>query len=63
MANDLLTETFYHVSFPILWTRDLEETMMFYENILGFASRSNFPNFVTYEWCRATHVYCSHGRA
>lgn len=31
---------------PILWTKDLPETIMFYENVLGFTSRSNFPNFV-----------------
>ena len=32
---------------PILWTKDLEQTISFYENILGFRSQSNFPNFVS----------------
>ncbi len=32
---------------PILWTKNLEETTSFYENVLGFSSRSNFPNFVS----------------
>lgn len=32
---------------PILWTKDLNETIMFYENVLGFKGKSNFPNFVT----------------
>lgn len=31
---------------PILWTKDLKETISFYESVLGFKSRSNFPNFV-----------------
>jgi len=30
---------------PILWTKNLQETIAFYENILGFTSESNFPNF------------------
>jgi catechol 2,3-dioxygenase-like lactoylglutathione lyase family enzyme len=34
-----------HLS-PILWTKDLAATTRFYESILGFKSRSNFPNFV-----------------
>lgn len=32
---------------PILWTKDLKATVSFYENILGFKSQSNFPNFVS----------------
>lgn len=32
---------------PILWTKNLEETTSFYENVLGFSSRNNFPNFVS----------------
>ncbi len=32
---------------PILWTKSLEETISFYENVLGFTSTSNFPNFVS----------------
>ena len=32
---------------PILWTKDLQATMAFYESILGFKGRSNFPNFVS----------------
>jgi catechol 2,3-dioxygenase-like lactoylglutathione lyase family enzyme len=31
---------------PILWTKDLQETISFYENILGFKGRGNFPNFI-----------------
>ena len=31
---------------PILWTKNLQETIVFYETLLGFKSRSNFPNFV-----------------
>ena len=30
---------------PILWTKNLQETISFYESILGFKSSSNFPNF------------------
>jgi catechol 2,3-dioxygenase-like lactoylglutathione lyase family enzyme len=30
---------------PILWTQNLQETIAFYETVLGFKSRSNFPNF------------------
>jgi catechol 2,3-dioxygenase-like lactoylglutathione lyase family enzyme len=32
---------------PILWTKELTETISFYETILGFSSSSNFPNFAT----------------
>ena len=32
---------------PILWTKDLNETIAFYTNVLGFKGRSNFPNFVS----------------
>jgi catechol 2,3-dioxygenase-like lactoylglutathione lyase family enzyme len=32
---------------PILWTKNLEATTSFYENVLGFISRSSFPNFVS----------------
>jgi catechol 2,3-dioxygenase-like lactoylglutathione lyase family enzyme len=31
---------------PILWTKNLEATTLFYESVLGFSSRSSFPNFV-----------------
>jgi catechol 2,3-dioxygenase-like lactoylglutathione lyase family enzyme len=31
---------------PILWTKNLTETVDFYENVLGFKAQSNFPNFV-----------------
>jgi catechol 2,3-dioxygenase-like lactoylglutathione lyase family enzyme len=31
---------------PILWTRDLVQTIQFYEE-LGFKAQSNFPNFTT----------------
>lgn len=32
---------------PILWTKNLEETTRFYESVLGFSGKSNFPNFVS----------------
>ena len=32
---------------PILWTKDLQETITFYTTILGFSSKSNFANFVS----------------
>lgn len=30
---------------PILWTKNLDETISFYESVLGFKSQSRFPNF------------------
>ena len=32
---------------PILWTKDLKQTISFYDSVLGFKSKSNFPNFAT----------------
>lgn len=32
---------------PILFTKDLAQTILFYETILGFKAQSNFPNFVS----------------
>ena len=32
---------------PILWVKDLQETISFYKERLGFKSRSSFPNFAT----------------
>lgn len=32
---------------PILWTKNLEETIRFYTTVLGFRSRSNYPGFVS----------------
>lgn len=32
---------------PILWTKDLQETIEFYTDTLGFSAQSNFPNFVS----------------
>lgn len=32
---------------PILWTKDLPGSVSFYTEVLGFSSRSNFPNFVS----------------
>lgn len=32
---------------PILWTKNMEETISFYTQILGFTGRSNFPDFVS----------------
>lgn len=31
---------------PILWTKNLKETITFYETVLGFKGTSNFPDFV-----------------
>src|SRR4051812_1093306 len=36
-----------HKLSPILWTKDLQATILFYETVLGFKSRSNFPDFVS----------------
>ena len=35
-----------HLS-PILWTKDLEQTISFYETVLGFKKKTQFPNFVS----------------
>ena len=32
---------------PILWTKDIDETVRFYQDTLGFSPRSNFPDFVS----------------
>jgi catechol 2,3-dioxygenase-like lactoylglutathione lyase family enzyme len=32
---------------PILWTKNLDETVSFYERVLGFQSKSDFPNFAS----------------
>ena len=32
---------------PILFTKDLAQTILFYESILGFKAQSDFPNFVS----------------
>lgn len=32
---------------PILWTKDLQGTIAFYESVLGFKGTSGFPNFVS----------------
>jgi catechol 2,3-dioxygenase-like lactoylglutathione lyase family enzyme len=34
---------------PVLWTKNIAETISFYEDILGFEGKSNFPNFVSFE--------------
>lgn len=36
-----------HKLSPILWTKDLKATILFYETVLGFKGKSNFQNFVT----------------
>ncbi|MCW5911722.1 MAG: VOC family protein [Cyclobacteriaceae bacterium] len=41
-----MDSTLKHLS-PILWTKDLNETIAFYTTVLGFKARSNFPNFVS----------------
>jgi catechol 2,3-dioxygenase-like lactoylglutathione lyase family enzyme len=32
---------------PILWTKDIKQTISFYETILGFKKHGQFPNFVS----------------
>ena len=32
---------------PILWTKDLEQTISFYETVLGFKKQTQFPNFAS----------------
>jgi catechol 2,3-dioxygenase-like lactoylglutathione lyase family enzyme len=32
---------------PILWTKDLKATTLFYETVLGFKTQSNFLNFAS----------------
>jgi catechol 2,3-dioxygenase-like lactoylglutathione lyase family enzyme len=34
-----------HLS-PVLWTKNLQQTIEFYTVVLGFSARSNFPDFV-----------------
>jgi len=36
-----------HKLAPILWTKDLDQTVSFYESVLGFKKRSQFPNFAS----------------
>jgi catechol 2,3-dioxygenase-like lactoylglutathione lyase family enzyme len=36
-----------HFLAPILWTKDLEQTISFYETFLGFKKKTQFPNFVS----------------
>src|SRR3954471_16547436 len=36
-----------HKLSPILWTKDLQGTISFYEKVLGFKGVSHFPNFVS----------------
>ena len=36
-----------HKLSPILWTKDLQGTLKFYETVLGFKGQSNFPNFAS----------------
>jgi len=38
--------TLQHLS-PILWTKDLDQTISFYETVLGFKKKTQFPNFVS----------------
>jgi catechol 2,3-dioxygenase-like lactoylglutathione lyase family enzyme len=32
---------------PVLFTKDLPQTILFYETMLGFKAQSSFPNFVS----------------
>src|SRR5688500_10139066 len=36
-----------HFLSPILWTKDLEQTILFYETVLGFKKQTQYPNFVS----------------
>src|SRR5688572_31387524 len=45
-SNNLVQMKLQKLS-PILWTKDLKETISFYETVLGFKGKSNFPNFAT----------------
>ena len=36
-----------HFLSPILWTKSLDQTISFYENILGFKKQTQYPNFVS----------------
>lgn len=45
-SNNYQTMKTYEVS-PILWTKSVEETTVFYTDMLGFTAESHFPNFVT----------------
>lgn len=36
-----------HKLSPILWTKDLQGTIAFYETVLGFRGQSHFTNFVS----------------
>lgn len=31
---------------PMLWTKSITETVAFYESVLGFSSKTQFPDFV-----------------
>jgi uncharacterized glyoxalase superfamily protein PhnB len=49
--DDCLKEICSNMKFqalsPILWTKNIHETIAFYEGVLGFSNRSSFPNFAT----------------
>ena len=32
---------------PILWTKDLDQTISFYETVLGFKKQTRYPDFVS----------------
>jgi catechol 2,3-dioxygenase-like lactoylglutathione lyase family enzyme len=36
-----------HKLSPILWTKDIHQTISFYEDVLGFKAKSNFPDFAS----------------
>jgi catechol 2,3-dioxygenase-like lactoylglutathione lyase family enzyme len=36
-----------HYLSPILWTKDLKQTISFYETVLGFKKQTQFPNFAS----------------
>jgi catechol 2,3-dioxygenase-like lactoylglutathione lyase family enzyme len=40
-------ESKLHFLSPILWTKDLDQTISFYETVLGFKKKTQFANFVS----------------
>lgn len=40
-------ESKLHFLSPIFWTKDLDQTIAFYETVLGFKKKTQFANFVS----------------
>ena len=47
MMDDSRTKMKFQQLSPILWTKNLQETISFYETVLGFKAESNFPKFAS----------------